>query len=222
MRSDLEIRQDVEAELGWSPDLDDTDISVKAQGGVVLLTGFVRSFVEKDRAESAAKRVRGVAGIANDIQVRITLSERVPDPEIARAAVLVLQNAAPALCEHVKVIVSHGHLRLEGAVEWNFQKAQAEEAVRHVRGVSAVTNLIQVTPKVQPAEIERRIDAAFRRNATVDAEGICVSVHDGEVTLKGIVASLSEREEAERTAWSAPGVSAVLNELAVRPERREL
>jgi osmotically-inducible protein OsmY len=80
MRSDLEIRQDVEAELGWSPDLDDTDISVKAQGGVVLLTGFVRSFVEKDRAESAAKRVRGVAGIANDIQVRITLSERVPDP----------------------------------------------------------------------------------------------------------------------------------------------
>jgi osmotically-inducible protein OsmY len=125
MRSDSEIERDIQDELRFSPDLDETDISVKAQGGVVTLTGFVRSYFEKDRAEVAAKRVRGVAGLANDIQVRLALGDHVPDPEIARAAVAALQNAMPALCEQLKVVVSQGHITLEGALEWNFQKQQA-------------------------------------------------------------------------------------------------
>jgi osmotically-inducible protein OsmY len=222
MRSDTEIERDIQDELRFSPDLDETDVSVKVQGGVVTLTGFVRSYFEKDRAEVATKRVRGVAGLANDIQVRISLGNHVPDPEIARAAVAALRSALPTLCERLEVIVSQGHLTLEGALEWNFQKQQAETAVRYLSGVTGLTNLIQIKPEVAPAEIERRIRAAFQRNAHVDAEHVCALVHDGEVTLKGRVSSLAELEEAQRTAWSAPGVKAVTNQLVIDPDRGEL
>ncbi len=147
MRADNEIKHDIEAELCFSPDLDETDISVKVHEGVVTLTGFVRSYFEKDRAEAAAKRVLGVAGVANDIQVRIALGEHIPDPEIARAAVAALRDAVPALCDQFRVIVSQGHISLEGAVEWNFQKQQVERLVRYLTGVTGVTNLVQVRPK---------------------------------------------------------------------------
>jgi osmotically-inducible protein OsmY len=222
MRSDTEIERDIQDELRFSPDLDETDISVKVQGGVVTLTGFVRSYFEKDRAELAVKRVRGVAGIANDIQVRIAMGRRVPDPEIARAAVAALRSTMPALCERLEVIVSQGHITLEGVLEWNFQKQQAEAAVRYLAGVTGLTNLVQIKPKVTPAEIEHRIHDAFRRNAHVDAEHVRALVHDGEVTLQGTVSSLAELEEAQRTAWSAPGVRAVTNRLVINPEGGEL
>jgi osmotically-inducible protein OsmY len=222
MRSDSEMARDIQEELRFSPDVDETDVSVKVHTGVVTLTGFVRSYFEKDRAERAAKRVRGVAGLANDIQVRIALGNHVPDPEIARGAVAALRSAMPGLWERLKVLVSQGHVTLEGALEWNFQKQQAEMAVRYLPGVTGLTNLVQINPRVAPAEIERRIHAAFRRNAHVDAEHVNALVHDGEVTLRGTVSSLAEFEEAQHTAWSAPGVRAVRNQLVINPEGGEL
>jgi osmotically-inducible protein OsmY len=215
MRSDTHIKADVEAELSWSPDLDETDVAIKVQDGVVLLSGYVHSYFEKDRAEAAAKRVKGVCGVANDVIVRLAIGAGTSDPEIARAAVAALKATAPQLADRLKVIVSQGHLTLEGAVQWNFQKSQAEIAVRNLAGVTGLTDLIHITPQVAPIEIERRIHDAFRRSADVDAERVCVATHDGEVTLKGTVSSWSEREEAQRTAWSAPGVTAVKNDLKV-------
>jgi osmotically-inducible protein OsmY len=114
MRSDTEIERDIQEEMRFSPDLDETDVSVKVQAGVVTLTGFVRNYFEKDRAEQAAKRVRGVVGLAHDIQVRVAMGNHVPDPEIARAAVAALRNAMPALSDQIEVIVSQGHVSLEG------------------------------------------------------------------------------------------------------------
>jgi len=216
MRSDNDINRDVEAELSWSPDLDETDVSVKVQEGVVMLTGYVHSYFEKDRAEAAAKRVKGVAGVANDVIVRVSSGAGTSDPEIARAAVAALKAAMPAASNRLKVVVSQGHLTLEGVVEWYFQKQQAESTVRYLSGVTGLTDLMQVKPRVAPLEIERRIQDAFRRNAQVDAEHVRVATHDGEVTLSGAVSSWAEREEAQRTAWSAPGVTAVKNDISVR------
>lgn len=223
MRSDVEVLQDVQAELQWTADLDETDISVNVHNGVVLLAGFVGSYREKHSAESAAKRVRGVVGISNDIEVRIAARNQVADPQIARAAVLALQSALPALWEQLKVLVSHGRIILEGSVECEYQRRQAAKAVRGLAGVTAVTNHIRIAPIVKPVETERRIRDAILRNAFIDAEHVAVLVmHEGEVTLKGVVTSLAEREAAERTAWSAPGVHVVKNELSVRPELGEL
>lgn len=216
MRSDTDIKRDVEAELRWSPDFDETDIAVKVQDGVVMLTGFVRNYFEKHRTEVAVKRVKGVAGVANDIQVRPAGGDGLSDPEIARAAVAAIKTELPALCENIKVVVKDGYLTLEGTVQWNFQKEQAEGTAHRVRGVTGIGNLIQITPRVTPTEIKRRIEDAFRRTAEIDAERVRVEAHGGEVTLSGAVRSWAEREQAQQTAWRAPGVTRVKNEISVR------
>jgi osmotically-inducible protein OsmY len=216
MRTDKDIKRDVEDELRWSPELDDRDIAVKVDDGVVMLSGFVHSYFEKYQAEATVKRVKGVAGVANDIQVRPGAGDGHVDPEIARAAVAALKNVLPGVCEGLRVIVNQGRLTLEGAVEWNFQKQQAAGAVRYLRGVTGFNNHVQVKPRVAPVEVKRRIEDAFRRNAQVDAERVCVQTHEGEVTLSGTVRSWAEREEAQRTAWAAPGVTQVKNNLEVR------
>jgi osmotically-inducible protein OsmY len=217
MRADTDIEKDVNAELKWSPDVDDTDIAVKVKGGVVTLTGFVHALFEKYRAETAAARVVGVAGVANDIQVRVGADERRPDPEIARDAVASLRARLPVTADKIKVLVDEGRITLEGRVEWQFQRAAVEEAVVGLPGVRHVENVIQIAPKISPNDIQRKIAHAFQRNAEVDAGGITVTAEGSEVTLRGQVRSWPERLEAQRTAWSAPGVSRVVNEIAVVP-----
>jgi osmotically-inducible protein OsmY len=217
MPTDFDIKRDVEAELRWSPEFDERDIAIKVKDGVVLLTGFVGKYYERYQAENAVKRVRGIAGVANDIRVRPEAGHGVSDPDIVRAALSALKTALPAVAENVRVIVKQGHLALEGAVECDFQSQQAENAVRHLKGVTAVTNLVQITPRVTPADLMQRIEEAFRRSAEVDAQRISVEAHDGEVTLSGTVRSWIEREEAQQTAWSAPGVTRVTNEIRVSP-----
>jgi osmotically-inducible protein OsmY len=217
MRTDSEIKRDVEDELKYDPDIDATDIAVAVKSGVVTLTGFVKSYVDKYEAERAAKRVAGVVGLANDIEVRLPTIDERPDPEIARDAVAAIKTRLPISGDRIKVLVKSGWITLEGEVEWNYQRDSAEEAVRSLKGAKGVINSVKIKPQVKPDEIKRKIEEAFRRNAEIDANRIQVEANGAEVILKGVVRSWAERKEAERAAWAAPGVVRVEDRISVRP-----
>lgn len=215
MRLDSDIKRDVEDELRWDPSLDATDIAVAVHNGVVTLSGFVSSYWQRTQAERDAKRVAGVVGVADDIQVRLPVIDQRPDPDIVRDAVSALKLELPFSSENIKVVARDGWLTLEGAVEWNYARERAESAVRNVRGVKGVTNSIEVKPKVAPSEVRRKIEDALRRSAEVDAGRITVEANGGEVILRGTVRSWAERQEAERAAWAAPGVTRVDNQISI-------
>jgi osmotically-inducible protein OsmY len=217
MRSDSEIERDVKEELQWDPDLDASDIAVSVKEGVVTLTGFVKSYADKYEAEAAAKRVAGVVAVANDLEVRLPSVDERPDPDIARDAVAAIKSQLPISWENIKIIVKNGWVTLEGEVEWQYQRQTAENAVRRIKGVKGVTNLVQLKPHAEPSEIKKRIQEAFRRSAELDANRIIVETHGSEVVLKGTVRSWAEREEAERAAWAAPGVTKVEDHIVVSP-----
>jgi osmotically-inducible protein OsmY len=217
MRTDAEIERDVKEELRWDPDLDATDIAVSVRNGVVTLTGFVKSFTDKLEAEAAAKRVAGVVAVANDIQVKMPSSDERPDPEIARDAVAAIKSQLPISAEKIKAVVKDGWVTLEGVVEWQYQRTTAEAAVRRIKGVKGIINAILLKPRAQPSEIKRKIQDALLRSAEVDANHIVVEADSSVVTLKGRVRSWIEREEAERAAWSAPGVTSVVDQITVQP-----
>ena len=154
MRTDEELRKNVEDELRWAPDLDADNIAVNVKDGIVTLAGFVHSYVDKFIAEKVVKRVAGVAAIANDIEVRLPTIDERPDPEIARDAVAAIKSQLPALADQIKVIVKDGEIALEGSVPWHYQKDAAELAVRRIRGVKNVHNVIQLAPVADPDELK--------------------------------------------------------------------
>lgn len=217
MRADEDVKRDVEQELRWDPDIDATDIAVTVRNGVVTLTGFVRSYSQKYQAETDAKRVAGVVAVANDLEVRLPSADQRPDPEIARDAVASLRNELPYSWEQIKVIVKNGWVTLEGDVEWNYQRERAEVAVRRVRGVKGISNLIKLKPKVEPTEVKKKIEEALKRIAELDANRILVEASGSEIVLRGTVRSWAERQEAERAAWAAPGVTKVDNRIVISP-----
>jgi osmotically-inducible protein OsmY len=215
MRTDEDIKRDVEAELRWDHDIDATDIGVSVKNGVVTLTGFVRSYMQKYDAERDAKKVSGVLAVANDLEVRLPVIHQKPDPEIAREVVDEIKAELPYSHSMIKAIVNSGWVTLEGDVEWNYQKERAEAAARRVKGVKGITNFVMVKPRVEPEDVKRKIEDAFKRNAEIDANRIEVEAHGSEVVLKGTVRSWAERQEAERVAWLAPGVRKVENRITI-------
>lgn len=215
MKPDADIRHEVEAELKWDPQVNETDIAVKVNAGAVTLSGYARNYFERHQAEQTAKRVAGVVAIANDIQVRLNPGIKVSDPQIAREAVAALRSGLPLTWEAITVLVDSGHVRLEGQVQWHFQRQRAEQLVQHVNGVLTLRNHIAVVPTVTAADIQEKIEKAFKRSAEVDASHITVGTQKSEVTLWGEVRSWSEREHAQQAAWAAPGVTNVTNNLRV-------
>ena len=215
-RSDDQIRNDVLLELQWDPKISSSsDVAVAVKDGVVTLTGFIPSYWEMDAAEKAAKRVYGVKGVANDIEVKL-LWQRT-DPEIAREVVHELESHVGIPSDQIKVTVKYGRVTLEGTVDWEYQKTLAKSAVKKLKGVTGITNKIEVKPRVSPVEVRAKIEEALKRSAELDARRIRVEVEDTVVKLYGGVRSWAEREEAERAAWSAPGTTKVENHIIVNP-----
>jgi osmotically-inducible protein OsmY len=215
--TDAEVQQDVLEELRWDPEVDPTDVGVEVDDGIVTLTGTVDTYMRKFAAERAALRVAGVRAVVNNLTVKVP--GRRTDTDIAKDVVEALEANALIPPGRIKARVSNGWVTLEGDVDWWFQREEAEDTVRHVRGVEGVTNWIKITPgkpRVAPDEVKRRIEQALVRSAEIDAERIQVHVDGDTVLLTGTVRSWAEREAAEQAVWRAPGVTNVINQIEVR------
>ena len=220
MRTDTELQHAVMEELTWEPSVDAAEIGVSAESGIVTLSGIVKSLPQKWAAEKAAQRVYGVKAVTDEIAVKLPGGGELGDTEIARAVVNALDWNASVPRGHVKVVVSHRWVNLEGTVRFHYERVAAEYSVRGLIGVKGVTNLISVKPpQTSPKDIKHKIEQAFERAADLDAEMISVEAKDGKVILRGTVDSWAERERAELAAWAAPGVSHVQNEILIASDQ---
>jgi osmotically-inducible protein OsmY len=213
--NDSDLRQLVIDELEFEPSVDAANIGVACKDGIVTLTGFVTSYAEKMAAERAVRRVKGVYGIAQEIDIRYSTDKKINDDEIARRCVNIIAWDTTLPDDKVKVKVERGWVTLSGEVPWHFQRVAAEAGVRKISGVTGITNLVTIKARVQATDIKARIEDALKRNAAIEAGGIKVIVTDSGVRLEGKVSDWRERELIEKAAWSVPGVMAVDDRLTL-------
>lgn len=219
MKSDRQIRDDVEAALDWDPSFDSRKIGVAVKDGVVTLSGHVNNFPDRLAAQKATLSVIGVKAIANEIEINLPLDAKRSDTDIASAAMIALKSNISVPSDKVKITVQDGWISLTGKVDWWYQKNAAEMAVHYLRGVRGVSNNLTISApptKVSSSEVRSKIESAFQRQAHLYAQKIKVAVEGNTVTLEGEVPTWQERWEAETAAWSAPGVSKVQDHLVIR------
>jgi osmotically-inducible protein OsmY len=215
MRTDSQLQHDVMAELQWEPRVDHANIGVAAKDGVVTLSGFVSNYSSKIAAEKAARRVKGVRGLAEEIEVRFASDPKTSDPEIAKRIADMFDWSVTIPRDKVAVKVEHGWVTLSGTVDYHFHRQSAKDLASRITGVKGVTNLIEVKTAPSPADVKDRIIAAFKRNADLDASTITVVADGSTVRLGGKVHAWYERQIAERAAWAAPGVNRIEDNIAV-------
>jgi osmotically-inducible protein OsmY len=215
MKTDRQLQQEVEEELVWDPAVTSTDIGVEVTNGVVTLSGHPPSFAEKLAAEKAAQRVAGVKAVAVDMHVRLPKPDEHSDEDVATAVHAILYWSVAVPNDAVKIQVEKGWVTLTGAVDWAYQRHIVARAIGQMRGIRGLTNEIEVRRKVGAEEISKSIDEAMRRHAEREVRHIGIDVKDGTVTLTGKVGSYAERKIVRGVAWSAPGVSAVVDDLVV-------
>jgi osmotically-inducible protein OsmY len=215
MKTDKQLQQDVMAELNWEPSVNAAHIGVEVSNGVVTLAGHVTNYVEKLNAERAAQRVTGVNALAIEMDVKLAGTTKRNDTELASSAETALQSATYFSPNGIKVKVESGWITLSGEVEWDYQRRTSVAAVRHLLGVTGVTDLIAIKPKVSATLVKSDIEAALKRRARTDSQKISVDVQGSDVTLTGSVHSWAERDLARDSAWGTPGVRNVVDKMTV-------
>ncbi|WP_445956381.1 BON domain-containing protein [Yeosuana sp.] len=215
MKTDVEIRNDVLDELAWQPNIDETEIGVIVENGVVTLTGTIDSYAKKIAAEKAVKSVKGVRAVAEDIEVKYGIEYKKSDMEIARAAADAIKWNYSVPEENVSIKVDNGWVYLTGEVQWAYQKDSAKSSVENLLGVKGVSNAIILKQAVEPYQVKERIRKALERSSEIEAKNIDVIVEGHKVKLRGKVHSITEKDEVRKAAYFAPGVYEVENELEV-------
>ena len=212
---DTTLRDSVESALDYEPSIDAANIGIAVENGVVTLSGHVASYAQKLAAERVVQGVNGVRGIAQEIEVRDPVGKHMADDEIAARALKIISWDVTIPSDKIQVKVQKGWITLSGKVDWYFQRAAAEHAVRKLSGVLGVTNQILVSPTIAAGDVRRHIEDALKRSAEVEAKGITVSVSGSKVTLEGKIRNWRERKSIERAAWAAPGVASVDDRLVL-------
>lgn len=217
MKTDTQLKKDVSDELEWDPSINAANIGVAVHNGVVTLSGHIQTFAEKAAIERVVQRIDGVKAMALELDVKLAPGHQRSDTEIAESARVAMQSQALVPADKINLKVEHGWVTLNGEVEWDYQRINAERTVHALLGVLGVTNRITLKSRTVPSDVSNRIRDALARQAEREAKSIDVTVTGSTATLRGSVHSWAERNAAQGAAWAAPGITMVVNEIRVSP-----